>query len=122
MQNNNTLYLIWKSPLSSKDYVVGKLTKADEYTFEYTKDCEKAKEDGWGMIPAFPESKEYHSKALFSAFSSRLPDKKRRNINQILNKYGLDEYDGYELLRKSGGRLPIDTYSFVEPNGLKYAE
>lgn len=47
--------------------------------------------------------------------ASRVPDPKRRDINSILQKYGLDSFDGYELLRRSTGRLPIDTYEFVEP-------
>ena len=34
-------------------------------------------------------------------------------MDKILEKYGLAQYDGYELLRKNGGRLPIDTYEFV---------
>lgn len=111
---NNYLYLVWKSPLSGKKYVIGRLNRTDEYSFEYSDDCEQAKVDGWEMMPAFPEVKKYYSEKLFPAFSSRLPDRKRRNINQVLKKYGLKEYDGYELLRKSGGRLPIDCYSFEE--------
>ena len=33
----------------------------------------------------------------------------------ILKKYGLDQYDGYELLKRSSGKLPIDTYEFIDP-------
>lgn len=111
---NNYLYLVWKSPLSGKRYIIGRLNRAEEYSFEYSNECSMARKDGWEMLPSFPESKKYYSKDLFPAFSSRLPDRKRRNINQVLKKYGLNEYDGYEILKKSGGRLPIDSYSFEE--------
>lgn len=109
------LYVIWKNPKSRKNYTVGKLTKLDGYLFEYSNEYKDAQQNGWELIKAFPEVKEYQSKELFPFFSSRLPDKKRRNIKEILKRYNLEEYDGYELLRKSGGRLPIDTYEFIDP-------
>jgi hypothetical protein len=114
MESRDCLHLVWKSPTSGTQYVVGRLTRSEDYCFEYGGDCDKAKTDGWEKLVAFPESKIYHCNDLFPAFSRRLPDRKRRNIDQILKKYGLEKYDGYELLRRSGGRLPIDGYSFVE--------
>lgn len=109
------LYLIWKNPVNRRNYEVGKLTREDGYKFEYSNEYKQALEDGWELIQAFPEVREYYSKELFPVFSSRLPDRKRRDIQTVLKKYGLQEYDGYELLRKSGGRLPIDTYEFIDP-------
>lgn len=35
----------------------------------------------------------YKSEKLFPVFASRLPDRKRKDIGRILEKYGLDEYD-----------------------------
>ena len=113
--NDDFLYVMWQSPLSGKNYIIGRLTRADGFLFEYTDDFEIAKSDGWSLLQAFPEAKTYYSKELFPFFARRLPDKKRRNITQVLNKYGLNSYDGYELLKKSGGKLPIDSYSFVTP-------
>ena len=55
----------------------------------------------------------YRSEELFPAFSSRLPDRKRKDIDKILKKYNLDEYDTYELLKRSGAKLPIDNLQFV---------
>ena len=50
---------------------------------------------------AFPDlSKTYYNDILFPAFSSRLPDKNRVDIVDILKKYDLEEYDEYELLKK----------------------
>ncbi|MGH4138243.1 hypothetical protein [Clostridium sp.] len=52
---------------------------------------------------------------MFPAFSSRLPDKRIRDVKEILIKYGLEKYDVFELLKKNGGKLPIDSLKFIEP-------
>lgn len=121
MNKHDFLFLIWKNPQSRRNYIVGKLSRLEKgYTFEYSNEYTLAKDAGWDMVTSFPEVKKYESNELFPAFSSRLPDRKRRNIEEVLQKYGLEEYDGYELLRRSGGRLPIDTYEFVDPNDITY--
>ena len=113
--NHNFLYLIWKDPESRRNFTVGKLSKGKSYTFEYCEEYERALEAGWDFLKAFPEDRKYESPTLFAAFESRLPDSKRRGIEDILKNYGLTEFDGFELLRKSTGRLPIDTYEFIDP-------
>ena len=70
---------------------------------------------GWGMLRPFPEEKVYRSDKMFPVFSCRLPDPKRRDIDSILKKYGMEKYDEYDLLKKSGARLPIDSYEFIDP-------
>lgn len=112
---NNFLYLIWKDPQTRNNYIVGKLCKGKNYTFEYCGEYGKAESCGWSKLESFPEEILYENDTLFPVFSSRLPDKKRRDIKKILDKYELSEFDDFELLRKSEGRLPIDTYSFVDP-------
>lgn len=57
----------------------------------------------------------YKNDVLFPAFMSRLPDKKRKDITSILNKYGIKEYEPYTLLSRSGARLPIDNLEFIDP-------
>lgn len=109
------LYLIWKDPRSRRNYTVGKLSRGDSYVFEYFGEYEEAKRVGWELLAAFPEDKRYESPSLFAAFASRLPDPKRKDIDSILRKYGLASFDGYELLRRTTGRLPIDTYEFIDP-------
>ena len=65
---------------------------------------------------SFPElDTTYRSDVLFPVFESRLPDKKRRDMDSILNKYGLKEYEPYQLLKRSGARLPIDSLYFIDP-------
>ena len=111
----DVLYLIWKDPKTGRRFTVGKLTRKETFTFEYCEECKEAHQHGWAKIAAFPEKKIYESAMLFPVFSSRLPDPKRRDIGKILEKYGLLQYDAYEMLKKSGGRLPIDTFEFITP-------
>ena len=41
--------------------------------------------------------------------------KKRKDIDKILEKYDMKEYEPYQLLKRSGARLPIDNLFFVDP-------
>lgn len=106
------LYLIWKDPKTRRNFTVGKLTREETFKFQYDEEYKEAEKCGWRKLEAFPEEKIYESEVLFPVFSSRLPDPKRRDIQKILEKYGLAQYDAYDLLKKNGGRLPIDTYEF----------
>ena len=109
------LYLIWKDPKTRQNFTIGKLGRGAKYYFEYADDIGKAENNGWSKFDVFPEEKVYESDVLFPVFASRLPDRKRRDIEKILEKYELSSFDEFELLRKSEGRLPIDTYSFIDP-------
>lgn len=115
--NQDYLYLIWQSETSRRQYIVGQLTKNGQYEFQYyKKELEDAKKDGFKLLVSFPdEHKVYHSDILFPSFSSRLPDRKRKEIQKILAKYNLEEFDPYELLKRSGARLPIDNLEFIDP-------
>lgn len=109
------LYLIWKDPQTRRNFTVGRLVRGEKYQFEYCEEYTLAEQYGWRKLDAFPEEKVYESATLFPVFASRLPDPKRRDIQNILKKYELTSYDEYELLRKSSARLPIDTYEFIDP-------
>lgn len=110
------LYLIWKSEKSRKQYVIGQLIKNGQYEFLYADDIQNAINDGFTPLLCFPDvDKVYTDTKLFSVFASRLPDKKRKGIQNILKKYNLEEYDEYMLLKRSGARLPIDSLEFIDP-------
>ena len=110
------LYLVWKSTTKHKRYIVGQLTKNGKYEFCYRDDLQEAINAGFKPLVAFPDlSQTYYSDTLFQGFASRLPDKKRKDINKILDRYGLKDYDEYELLKRSHAILPIDTFEFVDP-------
>lgn len=110
------LYLIWKSEQTRNQYIIGQLTKNSQYEFQYGEEVQSAITDGFKPLLCFPDlNKVYKDDKLFAIFKSRLPDKKRKNIQAILNKYGLNEYDDYMLLKRSGARLPIDNLEFIDP-------
>lgn len=118
------IYLVWKEPISRRQYTIAKLSKNGKYEFEYAFEIADAIEKGFQPFVAFQDiNKKYESEKLFASFSSRIPDRRRKNIGEILKKYGLDEYDEYKLLKRSGGRLPIDNLEFIDPiiiNGQRH--
>lgn len=109
------LYLIWKDPKTRRNYTIGKLSKDEVYSFEFCAEIDDAEKAGYKRPEAFQEKKKYVSDVLFPVFSCRLPDRRRRDIEKILEKYGLDEYDEFSLLKKTRAKLPIDTYELIDP-------
>lgn len=111
------LSVIWKDADTGARFEIGRLSKNGCYEFSYIKDnLIRAKSKGFEAIVAFPDfDKTYENIDLFPAFSSRLPDRRRKDISVILSRYGLETFDAFELLRKSGGKLPTDTLEFIDP-------
>lgn len=110
------LYLIWKCSTTRRQYIVGRLTKNGQYEFSYGEDISNAIKAGFEPLISFEDlNTVYTSPELFPVFLSRLPDRKRKDINQILAKYGLETYDSYQLLKRSGAKLPIDNLQFIDP-------
>lgn len=110
------LYLIWKCASNRRQYIVGQLTKNGQYEFQYCEEIEEACKVGFTPLVSFERLDDvYKCEELFPVFASRLPDRKRKDINKILEKYGLKEYDSYQLLKRSGARLPIDNLQFIDP-------
>ena len=46
----NFLYLVWKDPLTRRNYTIGKLSKNDGYSFEYYGEYKLAIKAGWDYI------------------------------------------------------------------------
>jgi len=114
--NKDYLYLIWESYKSGNQYIVGQLSKNGQYEFKYGIEVQKAIDDGFTPLISFPDiSSTYYNNELFPVFSSRLPDKKRKDIDVILKKYKLESYDSYNLLKMCGAKLPIDNIHFIDP-------
>lgn len=109
MNKKDFVYVFWRN------FIIGTLSKNEnKYTFKYGFEINYALREGFSPLVPFEDiNKTYESNKLFPIFSSRIPDKRRKDIDLILNKYGLKEYDEYQLLKKSGGSLPIDELSFV---------
>ena len=84
---------------------------AKQKLIEKLKEAEK---QGFNLLVAFPQiDVTYENPQLFASFGARLPDKRRPEIKEILETYGMTEYDEFELLKRSGAKLPTDNYEFV---------
>lgn len=117
VNDRDYIYLVWKDYKNRQRYIVGELSKNGKYEFKYRiNDLDTVIEKGFEPLIAFPNIKEvYESHDIFPAFSSRLPDRRRKDVKEILAKYKLEKYDAFELLKKSGGKLPTDSFEFIDP-------
>ena len=75
------VYLIWKEPKTRKQFIIAKLSKNGQYEFEYAEGIEDALQAGFMPLIAFNDiHKKYTSDRLFTSFSSRIPDRRRKDI------------------------------------------
>lgn len=110
------VYLVWTTPKKCEKYKVAMLYKENEkYYFKYIlENVKEAQKNGFELLVAFPQiNATYENPHLFAVFGARLPDKRRPEIDKILGEYGMNEYDEFELLKRSGAKLPTDNYEFV---------
>jgi len=91
--------------------LIGELAKNNtEYIFKYTPE-ETDEPEGFIKVPTFKDiDRVYKSKDLFLFFANRVYDKSRPDLPQILERYGLSEYNEWELLKATRGRLMTDAY------------
>lgn len=117
VNDRDYIYLVWKDYKTRLRYIVGELSKNGKYEFKYKiNDIDNIIKNGFEPLIAFPNINEvYESYDIFPAFSSRLPDRRRKDVKEILAKYKLEKYDAFELLKKSGGKLPTDSLEFIDP-------
>ena len=111
------VYLVWKDVNTGEKYKVAMLYKENKkYYFRYIlENVKQAQEKGFELLIAFPQiNATYENPQLFAVFSSRLPEPTRPEIKEILETYGMTEYDAFELLKRSGAKLPTDNYEFVK--------
>lgn len=110
------VYLVWTNLKKGEKYKVAMLYKENEkYYFKYIlENVREAQKNGFELLVAFPQiNATYENPHLFAVFGARLPDKRRPEIDRILEEYGMNEYDEFELLKRSGAKLPTDNYEFV---------
>ncbi|MFA5480577.1 MAG: HIRAN domain-containing protein [Candidatus Muiribacteriota bacterium] len=121
----NKLWVYWKNSKRQR-HKIGELTYDKEnslYTFEYSLNSDKlnvkkALEEGFILFTEFPKLNEkYESKTIFKTFKSRLPDFSRMDFSEIIAKHGVQEDENieFELLKKTGGRLIIDSIDLIQP-------
>lgn len=111
------VYLVWTNKNTGKSYKVAELYKENgKFYFKYIlENVKEAEKDGFTLLIAFQTvNATYENPQLFAVFSARLPDENRPEIKEILATYGMTEYDEFELLKRSGAKLPTDNYEFVK--------
>ena len=111
------VYLIWTDIKTGNKYKVAELYKIDNaFYFKYIiKIVKEAEKNGFKLLIAFPKINAlYDNPKLFATFVARLPEPTRPEIKEILETYGMTEYDAFELLKRSGAKLPTDNYEFVK--------
>lgn len=116
LNGRDYIYLVWKDTQTRRQFIVGELSKNGKFEFKYVDEVQEAIKNGFKPLISFEDlDKIYYSDILFPVFSSRLPDRKRRDIQKILEKYELSSFDDYKLLKRSGAKLPIDNLKFIDP-------
>lgn len=110
--------ITWKNPTLRQRYKIGELTyNKNKYKFKYFEDSLKeAKESGFKVLGEFIDfQKEYISENLFLTFSTRLPNKKRKDFKKFLeeNKISEDAND-LKILMSTRGVLATDTIELFE--------
>lgn len=90
--------------------------KEGNYLFRYDqRGIQEARKNGYQYIVGFKDTRKvYASDELPTAFKSRIPSKQRRDLANILANLGIENYDEFDLLALSGGRLLTDAISFEE--------
>lgn len=113
----NIIWMIWKNE-QEESFKVGELHKSGEkYYFKYDIDgVKRAEVYGFSPLPDFPRvDAEYFREELFHSFSQRLPWNGKRESNSVLKEYNLEEFDAFELLKRSGGKSSTDSFEFSSP-------
>ena len=114
--NKDLVYLVWTDYKTGKKFKIGELYKEDgTYYFKYLKEnVKEAMKYDFSLLTAFPQiNATYDNPKLFACFGARLPEKTRPDLQKILDKYGMKEYNEWELLKRNGAKLPTDHYEFV---------
>ena len=110
------LYLVWTDSNDNKYKVAELYKEGGKFYFKYIlENVKKAESNGFKLLVSFPNiTATYENLELFPVFSTRLPDRRRPEIQKILDTYDMTEYDEFELLKRSTGKLPTDNYEFVQ--------
>ena len=118
------LYLKWVNYRTNKKYLIGVLfrdKKRHKYYFKMSrKHVEKAIQEkviSRALLPFYDLDKIYESDEIFAIFRVRLPKIEmysQEELKELLEDFEMDEYDEFEYLRKSKGKLVTDKYILEE--------
>ncbi|MGL4653853.1 HIRAN domain-containing protein [Cetobacterium sp.] len=109
--------ITWKNPTLRERYEVGELIYNNEkYIFKYCCDLTKAIEVGFKGLGEFEDlTKEYIGNELFLTFSTRVPNKKRKDFQKFLEENKIPKTaNDLEILMSTRGVLATDTIELFE--------
>ena len=104
--------LFWND-INNNKYLLGILYKKEGmYYFEINEDGLKIalRHGCFGIGKINILEKTNKSEELFDFFKNRIPSKDNPDIDKFLSSIGLDDYDEYEILKRTGTRLLTDRY------------
>ncbi|MEG2354129.1 MAG: hypothetical protein RSB70_05780 [Clostridium sp.] len=115
-ENSEILYLIWR--ISDDEYIkIGELrrTFGERYYFKYDIEGVKmATREGFKVFNTMPVvTASYFKEELFSVFIKRVSGKYKKEIMECKNVDNIKEYDEFELLKISRGRIKEDKVEFL---------
>ena len=120
------LYLKWQDYKTNNKYVIGALCRDKEnnkYYFKLNEDyVKKAEECGFVLatLPFSDFNKIYESDTLFPFFKIRIPKIEKMDeddIKDLLEEFDMKEFDEFEFLKKTKGKVMIDYFILEEDRG-----
>lgn len=118
------LYLKWIDYKTNKKYLIGVLCrdkKKSKYYFKMSRaHVEKAIKEkviSEALLPFYDLDKIYVSDEIFAIFKVRLPkieEFSKEELKEFLRDLDMEEYDEFEYLKKTKGRLFIDKFILEE--------
>lgn len=118
------LYLKWFDYETNKKHLIGALIRDKQnkkYYFKlnqlYLETAIKEKNISKQILPFSDLDKIYESDEIFAIFKVRLPKIERfseEELNDLLEELEMKEYDEFEYLRKTNGKLMTDNYIIEE--------
>ena len=118
------LYLKWIDYKTNKKYLIGALFRDKEkrkYYFKMSRrHVEKAikeKAISKALLPFYDLDKIYESDEIFAIFKVRLPKIEKFSEDELkdfLKDLNMEEYDEFEYLRKTKGKLVTDKFILEE--------
>ena len=119
------LYLKWEDYKTGEKYVLGALCRDkanNKYYFKLNENYVKKAEQGnfsMAILPFSDVNKIYESDILFPFFRIRIPkiDKMDEDdIKELLEELDMKEFDEFEYLRKTKGKVMTDHFILEERN------
>jgi hypothetical protein len=118
MKAIGNIYLTWRKGKGHARIVVGVIKKniTEGIRFEYKKDLEKAKQEGFSNYTDFPDLNKVYNENVIDIFGQRLTKSERSDIQKYYDFWEISpEYkeDKYYLLAHTQGLLATDNFEFL---------